>query len=384
MATAAEFGLRLVWAPIASGGRYWLDDDGTVTREIDEEARPHDTRTGSALHRTQSQGQRRPLFGRRHARRILCLDAGSAARGEGAGALARRAILHALRRAAPRVLRDDGADRQDAGGTAGRRGRARLRHDPGARDLSRRATVSSAIRWPTISGCSDRPVPRWRTRRWPSRGAGWRWRASIATAGPASALRSRPTRIRSTCSPRCASRRSWPRSPIGTTRRRQRQTSSRRAISPARKALGRPDLGRIAAGAKADIVIVDPTNARVRRQSRSDPRARAPRRAGECRYRHGRRPHSRRGRTSHDGGSGRDPRRSRRVEREGLGRRTRTMIPASAASTQAFPPALRRLAGGLTHDRRTALKQEPLATARAEPLVRFSGVHKSYDGRASS
>ncbi len=36
MATAAEFGLRLVWAPIASGGRYWLDDDGTVTREIDE------------------------------------------------------------------------------------------------------------------------------------------------------------------------------------------------------------------------------------------------------------------------------------------------------------------------------------------------------------
>jgi 5-methylthioadenosine/S-adenosylhomocysteine deaminase len=36
MATAAEFGLRLVWAPIASGGRYWLDDNGTVTREIDE------------------------------------------------------------------------------------------------------------------------------------------------------------------------------------------------------------------------------------------------------------------------------------------------------------------------------------------------------------
>ena len=36
IATAAEFGLRLVWAPIASGGRYWLDDDGAVTREIDE------------------------------------------------------------------------------------------------------------------------------------------------------------------------------------------------------------------------------------------------------------------------------------------------------------------------------------------------------------
>ena len=28
----------------------------------------------------------------------------------------------------------------------------------------------------------------------------------------------------------------------------------------------------------------------------------------------------------------------------------------------------------------TALKQEPYATAGAEPLVRFSGVRKSYDG----
>lgn len=33
---AAEFGVRLVWAPIVQGGRYWLNDDATVEHEDDE------------------------------------------------------------------------------------------------------------------------------------------------------------------------------------------------------------------------------------------------------------------------------------------------------------------------------------------------------------
>jgi len=33
---ADEFGVRLVWSPIVQGGRYWLNDDGTVDHEDDE------------------------------------------------------------------------------------------------------------------------------------------------------------------------------------------------------------------------------------------------------------------------------------------------------------------------------------------------------------
>lgn len=33
---AAEFGIRLVWTPIIQGGRYWLNDDGSVEHEDDE------------------------------------------------------------------------------------------------------------------------------------------------------------------------------------------------------------------------------------------------------------------------------------------------------------------------------------------------------------
>ncbi|MEJ1160460.1 amidohydrolase family protein [Prosthecomicrobium sp. N25] len=33
---AADFGIRLVWSPIATGGRYWLEDDGRVALEMDE------------------------------------------------------------------------------------------------------------------------------------------------------------------------------------------------------------------------------------------------------------------------------------------------------------------------------------------------------------
>ncbi len=33
---AAEFGIRLVWAPIIQGGRYWLNDDSSVDHEDDE------------------------------------------------------------------------------------------------------------------------------------------------------------------------------------------------------------------------------------------------------------------------------------------------------------------------------------------------------------
>ncbi len=33
---AAEFGVRLVWTPIIQGGRYWLNDDGSVDHEEDE------------------------------------------------------------------------------------------------------------------------------------------------------------------------------------------------------------------------------------------------------------------------------------------------------------------------------------------------------------
>jgi 5-methylthioadenosine/S-adenosylhomocysteine deaminase len=33
---AAEFGVRLIWSPIIAGGRYWLNDDGTVDHEADE------------------------------------------------------------------------------------------------------------------------------------------------------------------------------------------------------------------------------------------------------------------------------------------------------------------------------------------------------------
>ena len=62
------------------------------------------------------------------------------------------------------------------------------------------------------------------------------------------------------------------------------------------EALGRPDLGRIAAGAKADIVIVDPQPSRS--ASIPDPSARlfTSRAPENDRHGHGRRPHSRRGR----------------------------------------------------------------------------------------
>lgn len=33
---AGEFGIRVVWSPIVQGGRYWLNDDGTVDYEADE------------------------------------------------------------------------------------------------------------------------------------------------------------------------------------------------------------------------------------------------------------------------------------------------------------------------------------------------------------
>lgn len=38
LAAAEEFGIRLYWSPLISGGRYWLGDDGRVEREIDEKA----------------------------------------------------------------------------------------------------------------------------------------------------------------------------------------------------------------------------------------------------------------------------------------------------------------------------------------------------------
>jgi len=38
LAAADEFGIRLYWSPLISGGRYWLGDDGRVEREIDEKA----------------------------------------------------------------------------------------------------------------------------------------------------------------------------------------------------------------------------------------------------------------------------------------------------------------------------------------------------------
>lgn len=33
---AGEAGIRLFWAPVVTGGRYWLENDGRVTRELDE------------------------------------------------------------------------------------------------------------------------------------------------------------------------------------------------------------------------------------------------------------------------------------------------------------------------------------------------------------
>jgi len=36
LAIAAEMGIRLVWSPIVTGGRYWREADGRVTRGIDE------------------------------------------------------------------------------------------------------------------------------------------------------------------------------------------------------------------------------------------------------------------------------------------------------------------------------------------------------------
>lgn len=38
LAAAAEMGVRLIWAPIVAGGRYWIDADGKVERELDEKA----------------------------------------------------------------------------------------------------------------------------------------------------------------------------------------------------------------------------------------------------------------------------------------------------------------------------------------------------------
>ena len=35
---AEEFGIRLVWTPIVTGGRYWLENDERVVRELDDEA----------------------------------------------------------------------------------------------------------------------------------------------------------------------------------------------------------------------------------------------------------------------------------------------------------------------------------------------------------
>lgn len=38
LAAAAEMGIRLYWSPIIAGGRYWLSDDGRVDLELDENA----------------------------------------------------------------------------------------------------------------------------------------------------------------------------------------------------------------------------------------------------------------------------------------------------------------------------------------------------------
>lgn len=38
LAAAEAAGIRLVWAPLVSGGRYWLEENGLVTAEIDESA----------------------------------------------------------------------------------------------------------------------------------------------------------------------------------------------------------------------------------------------------------------------------------------------------------------------------------------------------------
>lgn len=35
---AEEFGIRLFWAPVVAGGRYWLESDGRVVRELDDAA----------------------------------------------------------------------------------------------------------------------------------------------------------------------------------------------------------------------------------------------------------------------------------------------------------------------------------------------------------
>jgi cytosine/adenosine deaminase-related metal-dependent hydrolase len=36
--TAREFGIRLVWSPVVTGGRYWLEEDGRVSSELDTKA----------------------------------------------------------------------------------------------------------------------------------------------------------------------------------------------------------------------------------------------------------------------------------------------------------------------------------------------------------
>jgi 5-methylthioadenosine/S-adenosylhomocysteine deaminase len=38
LAAASEMGVRLIWAPLVAGGRYWIDADGKVERELDEKA----------------------------------------------------------------------------------------------------------------------------------------------------------------------------------------------------------------------------------------------------------------------------------------------------------------------------------------------------------
>jgi hypothetical protein len=111
--------------------------------------------------------------------------------------------------------------------------------------------------------CWPRPASASATRRGSTSSVGACSRRSVATAAPASTSRSAPTPTRATCSRRCAPRPTWARwrePRRGVDRRRGGRSTAAMAFDAATlggaRFLGRDDLGRLAPGAKADVVLV--------------------------------------------------------------------------------------------------------------------------------
>ena len=208
----------------------------------------------------------------------------------------------------------------DADRVPGRHGPARPRRHRRPLHHQLRAPPGRAARRARPRDPGARPAPRWPTARWCSPGAATRWSRSTASARPASTWGSAPTPTRATSSARCAGRRCSARSSSTTSRWPPRPTSSPPPRSAGPAALRRDDLGRLAPGAKADIVLIDMRKLPHRPLPRSDQGPRA--------VRHGRRRQPRHRGRAH-GGGGRPRRR---------GRRGRSCWPTPSARPSACGP----------------------------------------------